>query len=517
MIRLEKEGLVFPYNGQVVKDFYNQILELEKQNKNGIWARFLKNVFAPMVAGKFDFVVGNPPWIMWQYLSKEYREATQNLWDSYGLTKIGEARNVLIRGRRDFSMLFVYASADYYLKEGAKLGFLITQEVFKSKGAGEGFRRFQLGEGKYLKILKAHDLASIQPFEGATNKTAAIILKKGEKTDYPVPYIIWAKKKDVGKIATDKLLKEVIPLLSKKMFIARPIGSETGTWQTQLENTGISTIEGQNYYKAHAGAYISPYGIFWLNVKNVLSDDNVLVENFTGKVKTKIPKIEAVIEQDLVYPAIRGSDIQRWRAFPKISILITHPASQTPYREEEMKKRWPRSYSYLTNFKSILLQRALYKHFHEKSGNPFYGQRLFGNYTFSKYKVVWKRMTTDLICAVISQHKTLFGYKTIIPVETVTFFSTDNEFEAHYLCAIINSTPVREFIKSFSSAGRGFGTPSVMEHVGIPKFDPKNPLHQKLAEISKQCHQLKAEGKDLEIAKLEQENDNLVKQLFQII
>ena len=32
----------------------------------------------------------------------------------------------------DFSMLFVYASSDYYLKDGAKLGFLITQEVFKS-------------------------------------------------------------------------------------------------------------------------------------------------------------------------------------------------------------------------------------------------------------------------------------------------------------------------------------------------------------------------------------------------
>jgi len=113
--------------------------------------------------------------------------------------------------------------------------------------------------------------------------------------------------------------------------------------------------------------------------------------------------------------------------------------------------------------------------------------------------------------------KTSFGYKMGMPLNTTAFFPADSESEAHYLCAIINSTPVREFIKSFSSAGRGFGTPSVMEHVGIPKFDPKNPLHQKLAEISKQCHQLKAEGKDLEIAKLEQENDDLVKQLFQII
>jgi hypothetical protein len=78
-------------------------------------------------------------------------------------------------------MLFTYACADYYLKDGAKLGFLITQEVFKSKGAGEGFRRFQLGDREYLKVLKAHDMVSLQPFEGATNKTAAIILKKGRE------------------------------------------------------------------------------------------------------------------------------------------------------------------------------------------------------------------------------------------------------------------------------------------------------------------------------------------------
>jgi len=58
-------------------------------------------------------------------------------------------------GKKDFSMLFTYASCDYYLKDdlkdGAKLAFLITQEVFRSKGAGEGFRRVQLGEGKFLK------------------------------------------------------------------------------------------------------------------------------------------------------------------------------------------------------------------------------------------------------------------------------------------------------------------------------------------------------------------------------
>lgn len=516
MAQFKKEGLVFPSNEQIVKDFYNQILELEKQNKNGIWARFLKNAFAPMVAGKFDFVVGNPPWIMWQYLSKEYREATQNLWENYGLTRIGKMRNVLIRGRRDFSMLFVYASADYYLKEGAKLGFLITQEVFKSKGAGEGFRRFQLGNGKYLKILKAHDLVSIQPFEGARNKTAAIILKKGEKTKYPVSYIVWYKKKGVGKIDTDELFEEVVSMLSQKRFIARPIGSETGTWQTQAKEIGISAIEGENYYKANIGVVVSPYAVFWLNVKQVLSNGELLIVNFSEEGKVKVPTVEATIEQDLVFPAIRSSDIQRWLACPEIFVLITHPASQIPYNEKTFRNKWPKTYSYLLNFREILMQMALYKHFHEPVGGPFYGQRNIGKHVFFPYKVVWRRQATDISAVVLAPHKTPFGYKTVVSLDPSALIATDNASEAHYLCAIINSKPVRDFIKSFSSAGRGFGTPSVMEHVGIPKFDPQNPLHQKLAEISKKCHELKAEGREKEIKELEKENDNLVRQLFNI-
>ncbi|MBI4722682.1 MAG: hypothetical protein HY769_06770 [Candidatus Stahlbacteria bacterium] len=92
--------------------------------------------------------------------------------------------------------------------------------------------------------------------------------------------------------------------------------------------------------------------------------------------------------------------------------------------------------------------------------------------------------------------------------------ATDNESEAHYLCAIINSKPVRDFIKSFSSAGRGFGTPSVMQYVGIPKFDSHNPLHLKLAQISQKGHALKLEGREKEIEELEIENDSLVKELF---
>lgn len=518
--RLQKHGLVFPPHEDIIEAFYKEILDLEKQKKNGIWARFLKNAFAPMIAKKFDYVIGNPPWIMWQYLSKEYREATKILWENYGLTRIGESRNVLIRGRRDFSMLFTYASSDYYLASNGKLGFLITQEVFKSKGAGEGFRRFQLGDGQHLKVLRALDLSSIQPFEGATNKTAAIILRKGEETKYPLPYVVYAKKSGAGKVPTDGLLKDILPLLSKSLQVAKPIGSELSPWQT-LSTSGkdqivAASIAKKNPYKAYRGTAIDPYGIFWLKILQVLNNGDLLVENRAERSRTEIPKKQDTIEEDLVYPGLTGADIKRWGATPQVDVLITHPASQAPYSENEMKANWSRTYNYLLSFKEILLNRGVYKHFHEKSGSPFYGQRNFGNYTFSNFKVVWKRMSNDLTAAVVSQNKTSYGYKTVIPLDTVAFIASDNENEAHFICVIINSLPVREFIKSYSSAGRGFGAPSVMNNVGIPKFDSHNKLHLELANLSKKLHKLKTEGKEGQVEQYEKEVDEAVNKLFGI-
>jgi hypothetical protein len=137
-----------------------------------------------------------------------------------------------------------------------------------------------------------------------------------------------------------------------------------------------------------------------------------------------------------------------------------------------------------------------------------------GPYTVARYRVVWKRMAGDLVAAVVSQHKTRFGHKTIIATDTTSLFPTEREDEAHYLCAIINSKPVREFLKSFSSAGRGFGAPSVMEPIGIPEFDGKNPLHRQLASLSKELHNKKAQGRNIECLALELEVDDAAARLF---
>ena len=507
MQRLKKEGLVYPPYEKAVRGFYKHIVELEEEGRNGIWARFLKNVFAPMTAKKFEFVVGNPPWIRWGYLSQEYREATLDMWKNYGLFSLRGHAARLGGGEKDFSMLFTYAAADHYLAPNGKLGFLITQEVFKSKGAGEGFRKFRLGDREKLKVLKAHDWVSVQPFEGAANKTAAIFLSKRGVTEYPVPYTVWKRKKGIGRVPTDLKLEDAKWLMEKEKLVAKPIGKSNGSWQTLKEqDLKLERIEGENDYQARLGARVEPYGVFWLDVEEVRSDGDLIVRNLVEKGKRKIRRVRERIEADLVYPAVRGRDIERWGAEAGICVLITQEAEKRMgYTEITMKREWPRTFSYLGLFRKELLSRAAYKKYHADTDNPFYSQYNIADYTFARYKVVWKRMANDLVAAVISQEKTKFGWKTVIPTDTTSLIAMKNEDEAHYVCAILNSVVVRRFIKSYSSAGRGFGAPSIMEHVGIPKFDKNNTVHKRFSELSKVLHRLREKGKEEDIKRREEE------------
>jgi hypothetical protein len=132
-------------------------------------------------------------------------------------------------GKKDVAMLMLYVSMDNYLRDGGKLGFVITQTVFKTKGAGDGFRRFRLGqEGPRLKVLSVDDLVELQPFEGASNRTATVVLQKGEGTEYPAGYTLWRKAKP-GKVGMDLSLEEVEERTTRRLLSARPVNEAEPT------------------------------------------------------------------------------------------------------------------------------------------------------------------------------------------------------------------------------------------------------------------------------------------------
>jgi hypothetical protein len=128
----------------LTRDLYEKMLDLHRKGLNGLWARLLKNNFAPLTVGRFDYIVGNPPWVNWEHLPDGYRQAIKPIWERYGLFPHGGMDTILGKGKKDISMLMTFTVMDGLLKDGGKLGFVITQSLFKTSGAGQGFRRFRI-------------------------------------------------------------------------------------------------------------------------------------------------------------------------------------------------------------------------------------------------------------------------------------------------------------------------------------------------------------------------------------
>ncbi len=181
-----------------------------------------------------------------------------------------------------------------------------------------------------------------------------------------------------------------------------------------------------------------------------------------------------------------------------------------------MKTQWPETYGYLLKFRGDLLQRGLRAVRELSEKTVFYSMYGIGTYTFAPYKVVRRRMANDLVAAVSSTFATPFGDKIGIGTDTTSLIPFEDEAKAHYVCALINSSCVGAFIRSFSSAGRGFGVPSIINHIALPSYTPSNPLHEALCTLSRQAHRLATQGKvyEKELRLVEQEIDRHAARLW---
>ena len=267
------------------RGLYGAIKRLDTSKQNGIWARIIKNAFAPLFTERFNLVVGNPPWVNWESLPPEYRDDMKPIWKRYGLFTLGGTAARLGGGKKDLAMLFVFASVDKYLVDGGALGFVITQTVFKTAGAGDGFRRLAFQgqkvqkEGKeqqakkaqteqvYIQPTRVYDLCEVQIFEDATNRSAILLARRSNKPfKYPVPYYKWDGQ---ARIAQELDLKEVKSLLTEHVLAAFPIDranpgspwftAPKGVWQK------IQDALGPSAYQAYAGCCTWLNGVFWVS------------------------------------------------------------------------------------------------------------------------------------------------------------------------------------------------------------------------------------------------------------
>ncbi|HJH26315.1 MAG TPA: SAM-dependent methyltransferase [Methanophagales archaeon] len=518
-------------------ELYDKIKKLEKEGKNKIWTRLLKNSFAPLLMGKFDFVVGNPPWINWESLPEHYREDTRKLWDYYGLLERTKGMG-LGKVKRDMAMLFTARCIDRYLKDGGKFSFLIPFTTYKTQ-AGAGFRKF-LVKGYWkdkkanspCKVLKIHDLVTLYPFEGAINRTSLIVIEKKGETEFPIPCVMWNNPRSRG-MPQEAKLEEVKEATRQFDMILAPIrkgkANVSMPWMIIGEKaySGVIKAMRASKYKAHEGVNTSLNGVYWVKISSKLPH-GVLIENLGRVGKKKVKMVREVVEESLIYPLIQGRNLDKWHGIPEESYIVVPHDERTgrPLEEKTVKLDFPNTYKFLLQFRADLEKRSLHKLWGKR--NPFYALYDIGEYTFKPYKVMWKYVAGKIsgkgafsVAVVEPVEDKYFGKKVVIPNEKLMLIPFDDRDEAHYVASVLNSSVAQLIVMGYTIE-TAIST-HVLKNVYVPKFKPKDKVHLKLADLSKNAHALAKryyEQNDLEAQKelkeVEEEIDTTVVGLYGI-
>jgi SAM-dependent methyltransferase len=503
---------------EVALALFDRLAELDRGGINGIWARIIKNAFAPLFCGEFDYVAGNPPWVSWENLPDQYRSDTAHFWGRYHLFADDQPmrRQGSARSQSDISALMLYVCADRYLRPNGVLGFVITQTLFKSERGSRGFRRFCLPADEAMKVIHVDDMVRLQPFEGATNRTSVVVLRRGRGTTYPVPYMFWRKASRGTSLPQDLMLGEVLGLTKRSRWVARPVQprDNLSPWITGRPGAVKSTSKsvGSSPYLeiARKGADTrGANGVYWLEVVGTRPDGLLVVSNRPDLGRREAETCQAPVESALVQPLLRGEDVQRWVASPSLHIVLPYASDggSSAIAEETLGTAYPRALSFLRRFETVLRERPKFRNF-DPSTSAFYLLYNVGTYTFAPHKVVWREQASGLVAAVVSNRDD----KTVVPDHKLVMAPFQSQAEAHFLCACLNSSAAQFIVRSYSIE-TSIST-HVLNYVKIPRFENGNPVHRELSRLSQAAHEAAARGDTETVAQIEAEIDEQTKALW---
>ncbi|MDR1960224.1 MAG: SAM-dependent methyltransferase [Planctomycetaceae bacterium] len=421
----------------------------------------------------FDLILGNPPWLNWDKLSREYRESTQQIWRSYGFFSLSGKESRYGGAKKELGLLMLMRTADRFLCPNGKLAMVVPQSVFQTGKAGEGFRRFNEGTNHSpLKVEQVDDFSAFPVFEDTAVKTATILIQKSQTTIYPVVYNIWKNRTKCEKhhaFRTD-------PEKAGSPWRIVPLKEHV------LANRAI--LRGKSDYTAILGANTGgANGVFWVEILKKTAK-TCLIRNLTDCGRKTVEAVTAEIESELLYPLLRWKDVDTFSAKPSCWVILTQdPKKRIGINRDVFRTCYPLAWNYFGRFRELLENRAAYRKYHPQTA-PFYSMYNVCIDTLAPVKVIWRRMDSRIRAAMTELwNDPLLGRKPVIPQETCSMIAVETMSEAKFLANLLNSRTVGEEVASFSVTGsKGFGSPGFLRHLSIPRYQPASPLHRQLCQ-----------------------------------
>jgi len=275
-----------------------------------------------------------------------------------------------------------------------------------------------------------------------------------------------------------------------------------GSWVTakpgQLAALGrllAAAQKRQPAYQVRRGVCTDLNGVFWLRLET--GGDSPLVSQVAGVGKNAVRPYNGgrpfCIEREWLYPLLRGREVKPFCVTgPQLAILVPQRGS-VGVSEEELRA-YTYVWDYLRHYRTELQRRSSYRRYHSKRKAPYWSLWDCGPYTFGSPKVVLREIAGRAIAAVVGTLPpaggplgTALAGKPVVPDHKLFFVATDTEDEAHYLCAILNSSACVELLVAWSPkrhvSGRG-----LLDLLRPPRYDSGNARHCELSRLSMAAH-----------------------------
>ena len=494
----------------------SNLVELHDQGWNGIWCSILADRFAAGAIPPASHICGNPPWVKWSNLPKDYAQSIQKHCQGLGVFSTDKWVGGI---ESDISTVITYQAVKHYLAQNGRLGFFLPGSVFTTESSA-GFRRFSIDNSSLqCRVLLVEDYQDIKPFDGVSNHPTFLVLQRDAAAAFPVPYRSWG--------ANPSGIDNQRTYASAEMFrrtairidgtaVPVPGGDGTRPWlvgstQDQAVFSKVFAANATPKYKARKGITTDRNGIFWVHTTGTVGTGTslVMVQNAANIGKTKgIPQITAAVESEHIFPLLRGRGVAPFNAVPEADIRILVP-QRGMHGDPNLPTASPHTFKFLNRFKSHLEQRSSLKRF--QKGQEFYSLWSTGDYTFYPFKVLWREMGSAFAAAYIGsamiEH---VGNKTVVPDHKLYFIPVQSEPEAAYLTGFLNAPTIAKAVSAYA-AQLSLGA-SVAEYLNIPKFDESNGQMTAIGSIAQD---LTNRAGDVQPKDLEQ-LDSLVRELLSI-
>ncbi|MBN1762658.1 MAG: N-6 DNA methylase [Methanomicrobia archaeon] len=468
------------------KHFLQKFKELKDTFGDGKLIKSLEDIILAAILKnyvQYDFVVGNPPYVRVQSLPTEMNDYLRKNYKT-------------VLGKFDLAVPFMERGINWLSQQG-EFGF-ITSNKFIHSHYGNRVRDFICNNHSILTLI---DFGDTGVFKDATNYPSVIIVKNKFEPGNTLKFINVLKPKDeildyIGiYISKEGYRNDYIEILDIKQERLKD------SWEF------LSAPEQKVVGKIRKDSTSNLVDISKRINEGIVTGNN---DVFINPITKKFIK-EHSLEEELIYPILRGRNVEKWGFIwtgdtSKVDTFIIYPYKKENNSFEVVElDEYPNVLRYLEQYKDILKNRKSWRMTISETGKRWY-ELWHPNPQMLEEKIITPDISTG-------NKFSLDKSGSWLCMDTCFVIILENEYKKYYpfILGLLNSKLTEFYHKQISPSVSGDYYRYKKQYLEpLPIKLPQTPEEQKLAdEITNKVERI------LDLVKLEQKIENFPEDCIQ--